>query len=87
VADLQMRFHGSATYDDVVRVETRCAEVRSRTVTFEYLVVHAASGARLVSVSTRLVSVDRDGRTIVMPPEVRALLERAMHDDAVGATP
>jgi acyl-CoA thioester hydrolase len=32
VADLQMRFHGAATYDDVVRVETRarrCARAPS----------------------------------------------------------
>ena len=85
VADLQMRFHGAATYDDVVRVETRCTEVRSRTVTFEYLVLHAESGARLVSASTRLVSVDRTGRTIALPADVRASLERAMREDAVGA--
>jgi acyl-CoA thioester hydrolase len=82
VADLQMRFHGSATYDDMIRVETRCTEVRSRTVTFEYLVAHAETGARLVSASTRLVSVDRDGRTIALPSEVRGFLERAMVDDA-----
>lgn len=77
VSDLQMRFHAPATYDDVVRVETRCTEVRSRTVTFEYLVSRADSGARLVSATTRLVALDRQGRTIAMPGSVRALLERA----------
>ena len=80
VSDLQMRFHGAATYDDVVRVETRCTDVRSRTVTFEYLVSNAETGARLVSASTRLVALDRQGKTIVMPAEVRALLERAASD-------
>ncbi|HZF66587.1 MAG TPA: thioesterase family protein [Gemmatirosa sp.] len=80
VADLQMRFHGSATYDDMIRVETRCTEVRSRTVTFEYLVANAQTGARLVSASTRLVSVDREGRTVALPAEVRGVLERAMAD-------
>ena len=78
VAELQMRFHGSATYDDRIRVETRCTEVRSRVVTFEYLILEATTGARLVSASTRLVSVDGDGRTIAMPPSVREFLERSM---------
>ena len=77
VIDAALRFHGSATYDDVVRVETRLADVRSRTVTFEYVISNAASGARLFTASTRLASVDRSGSTVAMPREVRALLERA----------
>ena len=88
VSDLQMRFHASATYDDVVRVETRCTELRSRTVTFEYLVSNAETGVRLVSATTRLVALDRQGRTIAMPAPVRALLERAAadaSDSAAGA--
>ncbi len=85
VSDLDMRFHAPATYDDVVRVETRLREVRSRTVTFDYLVLNAATGARLISARTRLVSLTRDGRTVAMPPEVRTLLERAAAADAGGA--
>ena len=85
VSDLQMRFHASATYDDVVRVETRCTEVRSRTVTFEYLVSNAETGVRLVSATTRLIALDRQGRTIAMPAPVRALLERAAGDGADAA--
>jgi acyl-CoA thioester hydrolase len=74
VIDASLRFHGSATYDDVVHVETRLVDVRSRTVTFEYLIRNAATGARLVTASTRLASVDRAGPTIAMPPHVRAVL-------------
>jgi acyl-CoA thioester hydrolase len=77
VSDLDMRFHASATYDDVVRVETRLRDVRSRTVTFEYLVLNAATAARLVSARTRLISLDRGGRPLAMPAGVRAMLERA----------
>jgi acyl-CoA thioester hydrolase len=77
VSEVTMRFHGSATYDDPIRVETRCTEVRSRSVAFDYVVLHAESGKRLVSATTRLVSVDRAGRTIAMPPDVRGLIERA----------
>ena len=84
VSDVQMRFHAPATYDDVVRVETRCTEVRSRSVTFDYAILNAATGARLVSASTRLVSIDRDGRTVALPGEVRAALDRARADDDDG---
>jgi acyl-CoA thioester hydrolase len=85
VSDLEMRFHAPATYDDVVRVETRLTEVRSRTVTFEYVVVKVATGARLVSVRTRLISLDRAGRPTAMPPDVRELLARAAASDAQAA--
>ncbi len=86
VIDAALRFHAPATYDDVVRVETRLADVRSRTVTFEYVITNAATGARLVTASTRLVSVDNGGATIAMPPRVRALLEHAA-GAADGAAP
>ncbi|MDF1505072.1 thioesterase family protein [Roseisolibacter sp. H3M3-2] len=82
VSDLQMRFHGAARYDDVVRVETRCTEVRSRLVSFDYVVSRAADGARLVSASTRLVAIAGDGRPASIPPAVRELLERAVAPEA-----
>lgn len=85
VVDAHLRFHGSATYDDVVRIETRLTELRSRTVTFEYVIANAATGARLVTAITRLASVDRSGRTAALPPQVRDLLERASRAD--GAVP
>ncbi len=82
VSDLQMRFHAAASYDDVVRVETRCTEVRSRLVAFDYVVSNAATDARLVSASTRLVAIDRGGRPTSLPPAVRTLLERAAAEAA-----
>lgn len=74
VADAALRYHAGARYDELVRVETRLTEVRSRTMQFEYRIVRAASGERLVSASTRLVSVDPGGRSISLPAEVRAAL-------------
>lgn len=78
VADASVRYHAPARYDDVVRVDTTLAEVRSRTVTFDYVVSNAATGARLVSARTVLVSLDADGRTVAMPPDFRARLEAAI---------
>lgn len=77
VADASLRFHAPARYDDLVRVETTLTHVRSRAVTFEYLIRHVESGARLVTARTMLVSLDRDGRSAPIPPDVRELLERA----------
>ena len=78
VADASLRYHGSARYDDMIRVETTVTEVRSRTVVFEYLIRHLPSGTRLVTARTMLVSLDRNARPAPLPAEVRELLERAM---------
>lgn len=78
VVDATLRFHGAARYDDEISVETRLAEVRSRAVTFEYAITNAATGARLVTASTRLASVNREGVTTAMPAAVRTLLERTV---------
>lgn len=81
VIDAQLRFHGAAVYDDEVAVATRLSQVRSRMVAFLYEITNAATGARLVTASTRLASVTRTGGTAALPPHVRALLDAAMHDD------
>jgi acyl-CoA thioesterase FadM len=52
--------------------------VRSRAITFDYLITHADSGERLVTARTSLVSIDADGRLAALPPDVRAALERAL---------
>ena len=77
VAEASMRFHAPARYDDLVRVETTMTDVRSRSVTFDYRVSRADDGVRLVSASTRLVSIDRNSRPTAMPRPVREILERA----------
>lgn len=82
VVDAQLRFHGAAAYDDEIAVETRLTDVRSRLVTFNYEITNAATGARLVTASTRLASVTRAGGTAALPPYVRALLDAALREDA-----
>jgi acyl-CoA thioester hydrolase len=77
VADAALRYHAPARYDDLVRVETTLTQVRSRTLTFEYVITHAETGARLVTAHTTLVSLDRQGRPASLPPGVRAALAHA----------
>jgi acyl-CoA thioester hydrolase len=71
VSDLNIRYHGAARYDNRVRVRTSISEVRSRSVTFDYLITNAETGDRLASASTTLVSLDKNGRPVAMPPELR----------------
>lgn len=78
VSDAALRFHAAARYDDRIRVETRLTDVRSRAVAFEYLIVNADTGQRLVTASTTLVALDRAGRPTALPTEFRAHLQAAL---------
>jgi acyl-CoA thioester hydrolase len=76
VAEASIRYHAAAHYDDIIRVETRLVDVRSRAITFEYVIRNASTGDRLASARTMLVSIDPTGRPVPMPVDVRALMER-----------
>jgi acyl-CoA thioester hydrolase len=76
VAEATIRYHAPARYDDLIRVETRLSAVRSRAITFDYLIRHGETGARLATARTLLVSLDPTGKPIPLPPNVRSLLER-----------
>lgn len=77
VAEAQLRYHASARYDDLVRVETRLSHVRSRTLTFEYLITNADTGEKLATASTKLIALDRDGRVSAIADDIRKILENA----------
>lgn len=77
VADVSIRYHAPARYDEIVRVETTLSDVRSRALTFDYAIFNAHDGTRLVTARTMLVSTDRAGRPVPLAAEVRAELERA----------
>jgi len=75
VSEASVRYHAPARYDEPIRVETTLRDVRSRAITFDYLITHAETGVRLATASTVLVSLDRAGRPTKLPAETRALLE------------
>jgi acyl-CoA thioester hydrolase len=77
VAEATLRCHAPARYDDPIRVETVLSAIKSRTLTFDYLVMHAGTGERLASARTVLVSLDRDGRVTALPSALRELLAEA----------
>jgi acyl-CoA thioester hydrolase len=83
VADAWVRYHSSARYDDVVRIETRLTGVASRMVEFTYELLRvdapgATTGARLASARTKLISIAPGGRPVAMPPRFRTMLEAAV---------
>ena len=73
VSELSARFHAAARYDDLIRVQTTLGDVRSRMIAFNYLISNAMTNQRLVSARTTLVSLDRDGRPVSLPAELREL--------------
>lgn len=78
VAEANVRYHAAARYDDVIRVETTLAAVRSRAVTFDYLISNADTGERLSSARTVLVALDRRGRPTTLPDDFRRQLEQTL---------
>ncbi len=78
VSELSARFHGAARYDDLIRVRTTLAGVRSRSITFDYVITNLERGERLVTARTALVSIDSaTGRPTPLPPGVRSLFSPA----------
>jgi acyl-CoA thioester hydrolase len=76
VSELSARFHAAARYDDMIRVRTTLAEVRSRGIIFDYMITNAESAQRLVTARTALVSIDARGRPVALPGSIRALFDR-----------
>jgi acyl-CoA thioester hydrolase len=78
VSDAQLRYHAGAKYDDLIRVETRLTEVRSRGIRFAYVIRNATTGQQLVSATTSLVSLDAAGKLVALRADVRDMLAKAV---------
>jgi acyl-CoA thioester hydrolase len=74
VSEANVRYLAPARFDDLIRIETTLAGVRSRALTFDYLITHAESGARLATAFTSLVSIDGGGRLTAIPSDLRDAL-------------
>ncbi len=67
VSNVDVEYLSGAGYDELVEVETRVSEVRSRTVTFAYVATRAETGEILATGSTRLVCTNGEGRPKRIP--------------------
>jgi len=73
-----MRFHAGARYDNLIRVTTTVSDVRSRTISFDYVITNAETGEKFVTASTKLASLTRDNKLTTLPDYLRKLLEDAL---------
>jgi len=71
VVEVACRYLRPARYDDLLRVRTRVAEVRNRSMKFEYEVVQSETGERLATGSTSHVICDRKGKPKMLPEKYR----------------
>lgn len=80
VTDVSLRYHASARYDNLVRVTTQLSQVRSRAVTFDYLVerVEGDQPVKLVSAQTVLTAIDPNGVPRKLPAELLEAFRTAM---------
>jgi acyl-CoA thioester hydrolase len=77
VVEATIRFHAPARYDNLIRVTTTVRDVRSRAITFDYVISNAESGERFATASTKLASLTRDSRLTVIPEQLKTMLKNA----------
>jgi|ERR1051325_3783181 len=78
VVEANIRFHAGARYDNLIRVTTTVSDVRSRTITFDYVITNGETGEKFVTASTKLATLTRDNRLTTMPDYLRKLLQDAL---------
>ena len=81
VSNVDVEYLSGVGYDELVEVETRVSEVRSRTVTFAYVAARAETGEVLASGSTRLVCTNSEGRPKRIPPHLVRVLRSLQQAD------
>ena len=67
VAESHCRHLRPARYDDLLRIRTRVAEVRRRTIRFAYEIVNSATGELLTTGLTMHVVCDSKGKPKALP--------------------
>jgi acyl-CoA thioester hydrolase len=78
VRKLDLRYRGSAVFEDELRIRLSIGRIGAASVEFRYEVVREADSAHLVSGSTELACIDLahpDRKPRLLPDELRALFE------------
>jgi acyl-CoA thioester hydrolase len=86
VTDATLRYHASARYEDLIRVTTTLEQVRSRAVSFTYLVERVeddGTTTRLCTARTGLTAIDRAGAPRKLPTDVLEAFRRAAAPEPV----
>ncbi len=64
VASIGIEYRAAALFDDLLIVDARATEVKSRRVAFDYVIARPADGVRIATARTTHVPTGRDGRAI-----------------------
>jgi len=72
VVEAHCHYKRPARYDDVLRIRTRVADARTRTMRFAYEVFHEASGDLIATGETAHVICDAQGRPKTLPEKYRS---------------
>ena len=74
VVNLDAKYYNSAVYDDLITVKTRISEVKSRGLTFHYIIER--DGTLLVEGTTKHLCITRDKKPAVIPRAFLDILEK-----------
>ncbi|MFO7634623.1 MAG: thioesterase family protein [Caldilinea sp.] len=78
VIGVRGEYRAPARFGDVVRVKVSIRQVRSRQVSFDYVVTNAATGQLLMTGATDHICVDLEGCMARIPDEVMERLHTGM---------
>jgi acyl-CoA thioester hydrolase len=73
VAEAECRYHSPARYDDLLIIRTRLDQLRKRTLSFFYEIVHHGTRSAIASGRTVHVVVNREGRPKTFPADFRQI--------------
>ena len=76
VYEAYCRYHKSARYDDIIRIETRFSLEGKLKLRFAYQLFHKDNGTLLAEGYTVHVCTDKDGRVIKPLPELRRFFKQ-----------
>lgn len=82
VAEARCSYKKPARYDDLLRIRTRVAETRSRTIRFAYEILNDTTGELLATGETTHVVCDRAGRAKKLPERYRKYFPSTPHEPA-----
>lgn len=77
VAEMKIRYHKPAEYDDLVRVRCWVEDLGSRRILFAYSIENGQSGQVLAKAETTMVFLDADFTPTRMPKDVMDALTRS----------
>jgi acyl-CoA thioester hydrolase len=77
VVDVRCRYHASARYDEVLRVRTRIAESRNRSIRFAYEIFRDSDQELLAVGETLHVICGSNGKPKLLPEKYRVILGTA----------